>query len=120
VSSAYADPLTRFAWGISLSERVGLSGTVDLGAARQIDGLVRAKPAASVSLGTTIVRALNGFLGIVVESRPVGVTPDVWSAEAGLTLPAGPRTQIDVWVSRRVAGGPDDWFIGAGFVRRLR
>jgi hypothetical protein len=120
VSSGYADPLARFAWDISLSERVGLSGTADLGAARQVDGLVRAKPAASVSLGTTIVRALNGFLGIVVESPPVGVTPDVWSVEAGLTLPAGLRTQIDIWVSRRVAGGPDDWFIGAGFVRRLR
>jgi hypothetical protein len=119
-SSGYADPLARFAWSTALSERVGLSGTADLGAARQIDGLVRAKPAASASLGTTIVRTLNGFAGIVVESPPVGSTPDVLSMEAGLTLSVGIRTQMDVWVSRRVAGGPDDWFIGAGFVRRLR
>ena len=27
VSSGYADPLARFAWGISVSDRVGLSGT---------------------------------------------------------------------------------------------
>jgi hypothetical protein len=120
VSSDFADPLARFAWSISFSERVGLAGTADLGAARQGDGQIRAKPAASASLGTTVVRALNGFVGIVVESRPVGSTPDVWSMEAGLTLGAGIRTQIDVWVSRRVSGGPDDWFIGAGLVRRLR
>ena len=38
VSSGYADPLARFAWGISVSDRVGLSGTADLGAAREADG----------------------------------------------------------------------------------
>jgi hypothetical protein len=120
VSSGYADPLVRFAWGISLSDRVGLSGTADLGAAREDDGRVRAKPAASASLGTTVVRSLNGFAGIVAESPPVGSKPDVWSIEAGLVLPLGGRTQIDVWGSRRVAGGAGDWQIGAGVVRRLR
>jgi hypothetical protein len=30
VSSGYADPLARFAWGISHSDRAGLSGTADL------------------------------------------------------------------------------------------
>ena len=120
VSSGYADPLVRFAWGISVSDRVGLSGTVDLGAAREADDRVRPKPAASASLGTTVVGNLNGFVGIVAESPAVGSRPDVWSVEAGVVVPLGVRTQIDVWVSRRVAGGPDDWFLGAGFVRRLR
>ena len=32
----------------------------------------------------------------------------------------GARTQIDVWVNRRVSGGPDNWFIGGGVARRLR
>lgn len=120
VSSGYADPLARFAWGISVSDRVGLSGTADLGAAREPNGRVRPKPAASASLGTTVVKNLNGFVGIVAESPAVGSRPDVWSVEAGFVLPLGGCTQIDVWVSRRVAGGPDDWFVGAGFVRRLR
>ena len=66
------------------------------------------------------MKNLNGFVGIVAESPAVGSRPDVWSVEAGFVLPLGVRTQIDVWVSRRVAGGPDDWFVGAGFVRRLR
>ena len=120
VSSGYVDPLARFAWGISLTDRVGLSGTADLGAAREVDDRVRPKPAASASLGTTIVETLNGFVGIVAESPPIGSAPDVWSVEAGFVLPLRARTQIDVWVSRRVAGGPDDWLVGAGIVRRLR
>jgi len=120
VSSGYADPLVRFAWGIAVSDRISLSGTADLGAAQEPVGRVRPKPAASAALGTTVVRALNGFAGIVVESPEIGSTPDVWSIEGGVLLPLGGRTQIDVWVSRRVAGGPDDWFLGAGFVRRLR
>jgi Putative MetA-pathway of phenol degradation len=120
VSSGYADPLVRFAWGISVSDRVGLSGTVDLGAAREADDRVRPKPALGASLGTSVVGTLNGFVGMVAESPAAGSRPDVWSVEAGVVLPLGVRTQIDVWVSRRVAGGPDDWFLGAGFVRRLR
>ena len=71
-------------------------------------------------LGRPWWRTLNGFAGMVAESPTVGSTPNVWSVEAGFVLPLGVRTQIDVWVSRRVAGGPDDWFVGAGFVRRLR
>ena len=120
VSSGYADPLARFAWGMSISDRVGLSGTADLGAAREDDGGVRPKAAASTSLGTTVVRNLNSFVGLVAESRAVGSRPDVWSVEAGFLLPLGVRAQVDVWVSRRVAGGPDDWSVGAGIVRRLR
>jgi hypothetical protein len=27
---------------------------------------------------------------------------------------------MDVWVSHRFTGDPDDWFVSAGFVRRLR
>jgi len=120
VSSGYADPLARFAWSISFSDRVGVSGTADLGATRDADGRVRAKPAGSASLGTTVLGSLNGFLGIVAESGPDDSRPDVWSVEGGLMLPLGVRTQIDVSFSRRFAGGPDDWFVSAGFVRRLR
>jgi len=120
VSSGYADPLARFAWGVSLGDGVGLSGTADLGAAREADGRVRPKPAVSASVGATVVRNLNGFVGIVAESPAAGSRPDVWSIEGGVVLPLGVRTQIDVWASRRLAGGPDDWFLGAGIVRRLR
>jgi Putative MetA-pathway of phenol degradation len=119
-SSHYADPRTRFAWATSISDRVGLSGTVDLGSAREEDTRVRAKPAASLSLGTRVVRTLNGFVGIVDESPEAGSTPDVWSVEAGAVLAVGVRTQIDLWVNRRVSGGPDNWFIGGGVARRLR
>ncbi len=120
VSSRYGDPQARFAWGFQLGDRLGLSGTADLGARRDIDGQVRAKPAASASLGTTVVKTLNGFAGVIAESPPAGSKPDVWSIEAGLTLPLGVRSQIDLWVSRRVAGGPENWSVGAGVVRRLQ
>jgi hypothetical protein len=120
VSSGYADPLARFAWGISLGDRVGVSGTADLGAAREADGRVRPKPAVSASLGAALIRALNGFIGVVAESPATGSKPDVWSIEGGMVLPLGARTQIDVWTSRRMAGGPDDWFFGVGIVRRVR
>lgn len=119
-SSHYADPQSRFAWAISLSNRVGFSGTVDLGATREDDGHLHAKPAASMSLESTVVRALNGFIGVVAESPEAGSKPDRWSVEAGAVLPLGALTQIDVWVNRRVAGGPENWFIGGGVVRRLR
>lgn len=120
VSSGYADPLARFTWGVSLSDRLGLSGTVDLGAAQDDDGRVRATPAASASLGTTVVRTLNGFAGIVAQSPPGSSRPDMWSIEGGFMLPLHARTQIDLWGSRRLAGGPFDWMIGAGVVRRIR
>jgi hypothetical protein len=119
-SSHYADPRARFAWGASISDRVSFSGTVDLGSAREEDSRVRAKPAASLSLGTTVVRTLNGFVGIVAESPESGSKPNVWSVEAGGVLALGVLTQIDVWVNRRVSGGSDDWFIGGGVARRLR
>ena len=119
-SSHYADPRTRFAWATSISDRFGLSGTADLASAREEDDRVRAKPAASMSLGTRVIRTLNGFVGIVAESPEEGSKPDLWSVEAGAVLAAGARTQIDVWVNRRVAGGPDNWFIGGGVARRLR
>jgi hypothetical protein len=120
VSSGYADPLARFAWGIAVSNHVGLSGTADLGAGREPDGRVRPKPAASAALGATVVGTLDGFVGMVAESPAVGSRPDVWSVEAGLLLPLGVRSQIDVWVSRRLAGGSDNWIVGVGVVRRLR
>jgi len=120
VSSRYADPRARFAWGVSISEHVAMWGTADLGAARDEDNRVRVKPAASASVGTTVVRALNGFVGIIAESPPIGSKPDAWSVEYGFVLPLGVRTQIDAWSTQRVAGGSPLWSIGAGFVRRLR
>jgi hypothetical protein len=120
VSSRYVDPLARFAWAVALNDRFSLAGTADIGAEREDDGRVRPKPAASAALGSTVVGALNGFAGIVAESPPVGSRPDVWSIEGGLMLPIKHLTEIDVWISRRLSGGPDDWAVGAGFVRRLR
>jgi hypothetical protein len=32
----------------------------------------------------------------------------------------GEKHQIDIWVSRRVTGDVNGWFISAGFIRRLR
>ena len=81
---------------------------------------MRAKPAASMSVESTVVKTLTAFIGIVAESAAAGSKPDVWSVETGAMLPLGGLTQIDVWIDRRVAGGPDDWFIGGGVVRRLR
>jgi hypothetical protein len=120
VSSGYADPQLRFAWEVPISDRFGLSGTADLGAEREDDGRVRAKPAASAALGATLIRALGGYLGVVAESPPASSTPDAWSVETGFVLPLGARTQLDVWGSRRVSDGRADWLLGAGFVRRLR
>ena len=67
-----------------------------------------------------MVRTLNGFIGVVAESPEAGSRPDLWSVETGAVLALGVRTQIDVWVNRRVNGGPDNWFIGGGVARRLR
>ena len=54
-------------------------------------------------------------------SRPLFASrPNVWSVEAGLVRAIGERHQVDVWVSRRVSGDIDGWFISAGFIRRLR
>jgi hypothetical protein len=119
-SSHYVDPRARFAWAISVSDRVGLSGTADFGTSREEDGRVHPKPAASMSLGSTVVRTLNGFIGIVAESPAAGSTPNVWSVEGGAVLALGSRTLIDASISRRFAGGPDEWFVGGGIVRRLR
>ena len=115
-------PTLGLAWPGASRSRVALEyqGTVDLGAAREEDRHVRAKPAASMSLGTTVVRSLNGFIGVVAESPEAGSRPDLWSVETGAVLALGVRTQIDVWVNRRLSGGPDNWFIGGGIARRLR
>lgn len=120
VSSGYADPLARLAWGASVSDRIGVSGTADLGGVREGDDRVHLKPAASVSLAGSVGGSLAGFVGVVAEPPDLGSRPSVWSVQAGLELQLGVRTQLDVWVGRRVAGGPDDWFVSAGFVRRLR
>ena len=119
VSSSYADPLLRFAWAAAINDRFSIAGTADIGAEREDDGRVRPKPAASAALGSTVIGALNGFVGVIAESPTAGSRPDVWSVEGGLMLPIGQLTQIDVWVSRRLSGS-DDWAVGAGFVRRLR
>jgi hypothetical protein len=120
VSSDYADPQARFTWAVSFSDRLALWGTADMAAEREDDRHVRAKPAASASLGTTIVKSLNGFVGIIAEPPPDGSTPHVWSVEAGLVLPVGDRHQIDVWVNHQLDESAHHWFVGAGFVRRLR
>jgi hypothetical protein len=72
------------------------------------------------ALGMGVVGNLNGFVGFFAESAAVGSRLDLWSLEAGVVLPLGVRTEVDVSVSRPVAGGPNEWFIGAAIVRRLR
>ena len=120
VSRRYADPLTRLAWSMAISDRAWVNGTVDLQAAREEDGEVRAKPAVSVAIGSAITDVLDGFVGVVAEPPAFASRPNVWSVEAGLVRAIGERHQVDVWVSRRVSGDVDGWFISAGFIRRLR
>ena len=119
LSSRYADPFARLAWGVAVSDRIGISGTADLKAVRE-DGRLQPKPAAGAALGANIHRALDGFVGLVAEPRAFGSKPAVVSVETGLVLAVGTETQIDVWVSNRITGDPDGWFVSAGFVRRLR
>jgi hypothetical protein len=120
LSSRYADPAARLAWASSVSDRFGVSGTADLKRVRDEDDRVRAKPAASVTLSSTIYRALDAFIGVAAEPPPLGSRPTQASVETGLVLPIGARTQVDVWVSRRLVGSPEDWFIGTGYVYRIR
>ena len=119
VSDRYADPAARLAWAVAISERVGISGTADVQAVRDEDVHVHAKPAASAAVSTAITGALNGFVGLVAEPASLHSRPSLLSVEAGLVLPFA-RNQFDVWVSHRVTGDPDRWFVSAGFVRRLR
>ena len=120
VSRRYADPLTRLAWSLTLSERLSVAGTADLQAAKEDDGDVRAKPAASAALGCGFTDALSGFVGIVAEPPALASRPNVWSVEAGLVRAIGDRHQVDVWLGRRISGDIDSWFISGGFIRRLR
>jgi hypothetical protein len=46
VTDHYSDPTARLAWGIAISDRVDVSGTIDLKAVRDEDDHVHAKPAA--------------------------------------------------------------------------
>ena len=120
LSSRYADPFTRFVWAAVLSERVGLSGTADLKEVHEEDGHVHAKPAASLQVAAAVSSGLESFVALVSEPPALGSKPSVVSVETGLVLQVSDRTQLDVWMSNRVAGGPDHWFIGAGYIRRLR
>ena len=120
VSRRYADPLTRLAWSVKTSARTWLNGTVDLQAARDDDDEVRAKPASSAAFGWAFSDVLDGFVGMVAEPPALASRLNVWSIEAGLVRAIGDRHQIDVWVSRRVSGEPDGWFVSGGFIRRLR
>ena len=116
----YSDPTARLAWAIAISDRVGVSGTLDLKAVRDEDDHLHAKPAASAAVSSTLTGALNGFVGLVAQPASLHSRPSLMSVEAGLVLPFADRNQIDVWVSHRISGDPDDWFVSAGFVRRLR
>src|SRR4029450_5056186 len=77
-----ADTLIRsHAWlGASTSrDALGFWGTADLGAVREDDGEVRAKPAASASLAGKVAGSLGGFIGLVAESPELRSTPSVWA-----------------------------------------
>jgi hypothetical protein len=88
-TTGYANPVIRFPWAIGFTDRVGVFGTLDLGAEREDDHLVHAKPAASVSVAADLVASAAGFFGLVAESPDRGSTPDVWSLEGGLMVPVG-------------------------------
>ena len=120
ISRRYAEPFTRFAWSVPLTERFGVAGTIDLKGVKEDDDHVRAKPAGSAALSSGLTESLSGFVGIITEAPDFGSRPKVWSVEAGLVQAIGDKHQIDVWIGRRVVGDPDDWFISAGFIRRLR
>jgi Putative MetA-pathway of phenol degradation len=120
VSRRYADPLTRLAWLLAISDRISVAGTADLQAAKEEDGDVRAKPAASAAVGCTLTGPLLGFVGVVAEPPALASRPNVWSVEAGLVRAIGERHQIDVWVGRHINSDIDSWFISGGFIRRLR
>jgi hypothetical protein len=120
VSRRYADPLTRLAWSLTMSDRLSLAGTVDLQAAKEDDGDVRAKPAASAALSCAFTDAVGGFVGVIAEPPALASRPNVWSVEAGLVRAIGDRHQVDVWLGRHVNGDIDGWFISGGFIRRLR
>ncbi len=120
VTDHYGDPAARLAWSVAISERVGVSGTGDVQAVRDEDDHVRAKPAASADVSAALTGALNGFVGLVAEPASLHSRPSLLSVEGGLVLPFAARNQLDVWVSHRVTGDPDRWFVSAGFVRRLR
>jgi hypothetical protein len=102
----------------------------DLGSCRHVgnyrseavreDDHLHAKPALSAAVSSTLTAALNGFVGLVAEPASLHSRPNLVSVEAGLVLPFADRNQFDVWVSHRFPGDPDDWFVSAGFVRRLR
>ena len=91
VSRRYADPLTRLAWSLALSDRIFVAGTVDLQAAKEEDGELRAKPAASAAFGCALTAALDGFVGVVAEPPALASRPNVWSVEAGLVRAIGER-----------------------------
>ena len=120
LSSRYADPFGRLAWAVTLSEHTGLSGTADLKVVRDQDGSVLSKPAASVQFASAIHGELEGFVALVSEPPALSSKPSVFSVETGLVLQVNQRTQIDLWMSNRINGSTDHWFIGAGYIRRLR
>ena len=63
ISRRYAEPFTRFAWSVPLTERVGVAGTVDLKGVKEDDDHVRAKPAGSAALSSALTDSLSGFVG---------------------------------------------------------
>lgn len=120
VSRRYADPLVRLAWSVAISDRVSVAGTVDLQAAKEDDGDVRAKPAASAALSGGFTDTLSGFVGVIAEPAAFASRPSVWSVEGGLVRAIGERHQVDLWLGRHINGDIDGWFISGGFIRRLR
>ena len=119
LSTGDPDPLLRMAWSAPLTSSLGLSGTFDAAADRR-DGLWGPRPAISAALDRGFGPSVEGFLGVVVEDGDVGSALRIWTAEAGVTCALGSRRQIDLWGGRRLAGGLTVWFVGGGFIQRIR
>ena len=103
----------RLAWGVSITDSFGFGGTGDLGAVREDDGRVHAKPAVSASLAGKVAGALGGFVGFVGESAELSSDTRCVVGPGWLGIPPGMRHQLDVWVAGAFRGGPEDYFLSA-------
>jgi hypothetical protein len=119
LSSGDSDPQARLEWGAAISRTLGLSGTLDVAEDRR-DGTWRPRPAVSAALTRSLGTHIGVFAGLTLVDGDRGSRPDTWSAEGGLTESIGDRRQLDVWGGRRLSGAGSSWFVGGGFVQRIR
>jgi hypothetical protein len=106
VTDRYFDPTTRLAWAIAISDRVDVSGTIDLKAVRDDDDHLHAKPAASAAVSSTLTGALNGLVVSSPNLRRYLEAQSRCRSRRAWSCRFADRNQIDVWVSHRFPGDP--------------